>query len=102
MLAHGRRRLRRALERSRAIGALVEKHPLGFLRVNLKCDSRSGDECLIHVWDSAAEAPGREDPQPHNHVFDLKSCVLVGAIKNTEFAISLTADGDHRLATVMY
>lgn len=61
-------------------------HPLGFNLFNLgKLDDMIN--IRLHIWDKAAKIQNA-DLVIHNHPFELKSLVLVGAIQNKTYSIT--------------
>lgn len=60
------------------------------------------DELRIHVWHKSLRRPGIEESGLlHDHRFNLRSFVLVGALTQVEYDLTEDADGDWQLHSVV-
>ena len=82
---------------SRAVSAVW--HPLGCLYIELLRDARIS--VRLHVWGIAAGRFSGSGLDVHAHDFDLRSCVLTGAIENELYAQQPGA-ATHRLYEIDY
>ncbi len=67
-------------------GAEFVWHPLGFILCKLSEEGRK--KIRLHIWPSSNERVQKPVWLIHDHLFDLKSWVLSGAIENTEYEVT--------------
>ncbi|MBK1969766.1 hypothetical protein JIX59_10490 [Brevundimonas diminuta] len=76
---------------------VVTRHPLGFHVVKVETP---GAALRLHLWKpGGVDQPGYE---VHDHIFNLKSRVVVGAIRHRTYAFRSDAAGDHVVYAVKY
>jgi hypothetical protein len=76
-------------------------HPLGFF--HLAEEVGPGIRLRVHVWPQGWSVPDEQiGGEIHNHVFDLRSLVLFGSIRNEVFEAVENRDGEYRLLDVEY
>lgn len=76
----------------RKSGESVKLHPNGFLQLSLSPGIGWREEGLrFHVW---ADGLPQKPYQIHNHIFDIRSQVLIGNLKNTFYDIKEDQSGD--------
>lgn len=77
-------------------GVLVQSQPLGFMRLALDGQKNANEGLFLHVW--IPGLPTQEGgPFMHTHVFDLKSRILLGSIKDTVYTPKSDSNGTYRL-----
>lgn len=79
------------------------RHPLGFIHVELTdvVDAHPDERLRLHIWDNADGV--RDDfGTLHDHVWNLRSAVLVGALRDDLFLAEPDPDGPYRGARVRY
>ena len=92
-------KIRRILRKGQTNGLKVQSHPVGFMRVPLALkQDRFAPGYYIHIWD-----PGRFPSQQlahrgHDHVYDVKSRVLLlnGTFKNVFYSVEPDARGSFK------
>jgi hypothetical protein len=76
-------------------------HPLGFF--HLAEDVGPGTRLRIHVWPRGWAVSGEQvGGEIHNHIFDLRSLVLVGSITNQVFEVAEDQNGEFQLLNIEY
>jgi hypothetical protein len=73
-------------------------HPNGFIAITLVKDGRM--EVRLHLWTGAELA--QEEHAIHNHVYDLRSLVLIGGLHQTRWTIETDSQGPLEEFTVTY
>ena len=84
------------LQQLRLSGAKIQAQPLGMMRIAL--DGQRNADCgmFLHFW--AANLPkSMSTPPIHTHVFDLKSRIILGEIRDTILKPILDSDGAYQL-----
>src|ERR1043165_7371962 len=82
-----RRALTDAVERRRDAGARVETHPLGFFRLPLTVSDRRPPGFYLHLWRDAGLDMPRPDEGIHCHIFDLRSRILIGRLRDVAYDV---------------
>lgn len=60
------------------------------------------DELRVHIWHPSLRRPGIEESGLlHDHRFDLRSTVLVGALRQVEYNLTPAEDGEWHLHSVV-
>ena len=62
-------------------------HPLGFIHAKL-VTFENNETLRFHIWSDIERKPDDKQLMIHKHIFDLKSYVLTGKIKNVVYHIS--------------
>ena len=97
--AHQRDAFWEAFVASDLSSAPVYLHPLGFRVAIVSGNGRLS--LRLHVWPSAA-AEGQSGYNIHDHVFDMTSHVLVGALRQTRYDVSAGRPATHATYGVGY
>ena len=82
----------------------IYMHPVGFLQVPLMFDYErlpSGDKYFLNIWKPVFVRPSN-DRRLHDHVFNLRSRILWGAIENHVFEVIDHARGSHKIMQADY
>ncbi len=82
----------------------IHMHPVGFLQVPLMFDYErlpSGDKYFLNIWKPAFVRPS-DDRRLHDHVFNLRSRILWGAIENHVFEVVDHTRGSHKIMQADY
>jgi len=96
-----RRHLACALETRRDEGAQVETHPLGFLRLPLTISDRRKPGFYLHVWPGDLLGPP-QDEGIHCHIFDLRSRILVGRLRDVAYDVAFDGIGPQYLYDIVF
>lgn len=81
----------------------VKRHPLGFLHVDLTpLADVPRMSVRLHVWTERSLGWSDSLGKQHDHVWSLKSVVLVGALTDIELRAVEDPTGDFRLAEISY
>lgn len=81
----------------------VKQHPLGFLHVDLTpLADRPRISVRLHVWTERSLRWSDSLGKQHDHVWSLKSVVLVGALTDIELRAAADPTGDFELAEISY
>jgi len=77
-------------------------HPLGFIIIKLF--NSTDFDYRLHIWPKGLRRPKTPDWPIHNHVFDLESIVLSGAVGSEAYSISCdeSPEGRYRAYMVKY
>lgn len=76
-------------------------HPLGFIHVKL-AQSEKNDSFRMHVWSRDYRDALEQADKVHDHLFDVRSRVVFGSIKNVRYRFTKRTDGSHREVRVTY
>ncbi len=76
-------------------------HPLGFLQGDVLVLS-GGERLRVHLWDESWTHGQGADVSIHDHVYDLRSAVLVGALEHRYFRLNEPAGTLHTVLAVQY
>ncbi|MFS2213732.1 hypothetical protein ACCD08_04420 [Telluria sp. Tellsp104] len=77
-------------------------HPLGFIHCKI-AQNIDNDTFRLHVWPSDREATQPQEHKIHDHLFNIDSIVLVGAVENTEYEfVESDKFSDFRIIKVNY
>ncbi len=90
------------IKKLRAQGAVVEHHPLGFFRLPLTSLDRLHAGFYLHVWPRIELKKQNATAEIHNHVFDLESRLLAGAVMNIGYSVAKDKNGNFFVANVLY
>lgn len=85
-LQKGRISLQKLLLLRRLLKAPFRLHPLGFIACTLL--SEGPRKVRLHYWPADGGVQQSPDCQIHDHLFEFKSWVLAGEVRNIEYAIS--------------
>ena len=96
-----RRQLARALETRRHEGVKVETHPLGFFRLPLTVSDRRKPGFYLHVWPRDLLGPP-PDEGIHCHIFDLRSRILVGRLRDVAYDVAFDGTGPQYLYDIVF
>lgn len=77
----------------------IKKHPLGFFAVRF-ADGR-GAALRLHLWTGSKTLP-QDEYQIHDHIFELRSIVLLGALRHETFTGTTDTAGPHQRYAVRY
>jgi hypothetical protein len=81
----------------------VWQHPLGFTYLDLTAVSGMlGARLRLHVWTDRSLAEADVLGKAHDHIWALKSVVLVGRLEDVELRAVASQTGRYRLARVTY
>lgn len=76
---------------------VVTRHPLGFHVVKIEMPKAA---LRLHLWKpGVVDQPGYEI---HDHIFNLRSCVVIGAIRHRTYDITPDENGEHVVYAVDY
>ncbi|WP_048707420.1 hypothetical protein [Microvirga massiliensis] len=79
----------------------VRRHPLGFLYASEVVSN--GMSLRYHLWPEGWHVPATQTASEiHDHVYELNSLVLRGALRHETFEAVAAQDGDHELLEVAY
>lgn len=76
-------------------------HPLGFIHARLSTGP-DGDTFRMHVWSSAHHHAMEQEDKVHDHLFDVTSRVLFGAIEDARYEFEPNPEGRFRDLRVDY
>lgn len=76
-------------------------HPLGFIHVKL-AQGELKDTFRMHLWSSDHRNAREQSDKIHDHLFDVKSRVVVGSIKNVRYRFNPNANGKRREVRIDY
>ncbi len=76
-------------------------HPLGFIHVKL-AQNEIKDSFRMHVWSRHYGNALEQVDKVHDHLFDVRSRVVFGCIKNVRYRLTPRAGGSHREVRVEY
>jgi len=75
-------------------------HPLGFVHMRLHAlDAKS---LRLHFWPAGQRRPQAPLWPIHDHIFDIRSVILVGSVENTQYEVTRTEQSPHRIYEVKY
>jgi hypothetical protein len=76
-------------------------HPLGFIHTKLAEDDNA--TYRLHIWPVNLTAIRPQEHKIHDHLFDVESIVLAGAVENIEYeAVTSSQPPTHRILRVEY
>jgi hypothetical protein len=83
-------------------GRRILSQPLGFYRILITAKDGTSPGLMLHAW------LDRDQPRQsaiatrdiHSHTFDMRSRVLVGALRNELYNVTEDIDGNHYLAKI--
>lgn len=78
------------------------QHPLGFIHIDLNQLMPSTYTIRLHVWDSQSVTHTDAQGRLHDHTWELRSAVLVGALIDVQLTASRQEDGDFVASRVIY
>jgi hypothetical protein len=99
-LEHGDLGLPELLSLRRTLGAPFKLHPLGFVVSTLITEGAR--KLRLHFWPLAGAAQQSPAHQIHDHLFQLRSWVLAGAVENVEYAACPTGGKEFAVYTTTY
>lgn len=77
----------------------IRRHPLGFFVA--KVEDGKGTALRLHLWPKVGS--GLQDGfEVHDHLFDLESYVIQGAVQETTYVAEAAHEGPHRIYNVVY
>lgn len=76
-------------------------HPLGFIHVKL-AQGEMKDTFRMHVWSRHCREPNEQVDKIHDHLFDVRSRVVFGDLKNVRYRFSPSFSGAYREVRVDY
>lgn len=76
-------------------------HPLGFIHVKM-AENTNGDTFRLHLWTAEYHHSDEQSSKIHDHMFDIRSRVVFGAVKNTNYEFVSNDSGSFRVAIVNY
>jgi hypothetical protein len=90
------------LELLRRSGQRILSQPLGFYRILITARNGTSPGFMLHAWlDKEQPRQSIEATHDiHSHTFDMKSRVLVGALRNELYNVTEDSEGSHQLAKI--
>jgi len=77
-------------------------HPLGFIHCKI-AENKNNETFRTHIWPSNLKATNPQEHKIHDHLFDIDSIVLNGAIENIEYEFTESYESpDFRIIKVNY
>ena len=95
---------------SRGLAHIVQKllprlvpvwHPLGFIHVKL-AQAENGDSFRLHAWTPNRETSHEQSEKIHDHLFNVHSRVIFGAVRNLRYSFQEKASGPYQARRVVY
>ena len=75
-------------------------HPLGFVHIRLHAhDTKS---LRLHFWPERQRQPQGPFWPIHDHIFDIRSVVLLGSVENALYEVTSAEQSPHRIYDVKY
>lgn len=76
-------------------------HPLGFIHVKL-AQGVLGDTFRMHLWSAQCRSADEQEDKIHDHLFNVKSRVVFGGVRNAQYRFIPRIDGGHREVRIKY
>jgi len=84
------------IEHQKDIGETIKFHPNGFLQLELSStDHRRAPGLRFHIWTDSIPPRRGQKFQTHDHIFDIDSYVLSGAICNVVYKVAPDENGGY-------
>lgn len=84
------RELQNAVQQELEEGGKILIYPFGFMRLQFMKHRKCNGYCL-HIWMSDLV----EEDYPHAHIFDMDSRLLSGSMRNLDWHVDPSPDGEH-------
>ena len=79
--------------------AEVRMHPYGFLQLSLDEGAWRDSGDRLHVWSDELPQMKRPEFQVHDHIYGVRSRILLGALRDTQYIVEENAQGEYLLFT---
>lgn len=87
------------IDEMKSWGTVPRVHPNGFIQI----DKPEAGKCRVHIWTAGDELPKQGSQHPvHDHIFDMRSEVLMGEMTNLLFDFARDGDPTHELHRARY
>lgn len=75
----------------------VRMHPYGFLQLSLSEGAWRDSGYRLHVWSDDLPMMKRPEFQVHDHIYKVRSQILLGVLRDTQYIVDENAQGEHLL-----
>ncbi len=80
-------------------GAEVRLHPYGFLQLSLSEGAWRDSGYRLHVWSDELPPMKRPEFQVHDHIYGVRSQILLGVLRDIQYIVEEDAQGEYLLFT---
>lgn len=80
-------------------GTEVRMHPYGFLQLSLSEGAWRDSGYRLHVWSDELPQMRRPEFQVHDHIYGVRSQILLGALRDIQYIVEEDAQGEYLLFT---
>ena len=78
-------------------GSEVRMHPYGFLQLSLSDAAWRDSGYRLHVWSDELPPMKRPEFQVHDHIYGVKSQILLGVLRDIQYIVDEDAQGEYLL-----
>ena len=78
-------------------GEEVRMHPYGFLQLSLSNAAWRDEGYRLHIWSDDLPPMKRPEFQVHDHIYGVRSQILLGALRDTLYTVDEDTQGEHLL-----
>ena len=75
----------------------IRMHPYGFLQLSLSEGAWRDSGYRLHVWSDELPSMKRPEFQVHDHIYGVRSQILLGELRDTQYIVNEDSQGEYLL-----